>query len=127
MTTEILNLIVKSLKIKFPVATISRDLKISKGVVSEYLNGKKVPSNNFKELFENFYGIKTQNFDSKKEGSTYFLEKQGVKITIQEIVTFIVENEKVMKQNKTFMKFIQLEVERAENKTLKEFIARKGN
>lgn len=48
---------VSDLGIKFPVATVSRDLKISKGVVSEYLNGKKIPSDNFKKLFENFYEV----------------------------------------------------------------------
>jgi hypothetical protein len=57
MTSEILKLMVSDLGIKFPVATVSRDLKISKGVVSEYLNGKKIPSDNFKKLFENFYEV----------------------------------------------------------------------
>lgn len=65
MKENILKKIAEHLGIRFPIATFSKDLSFSKGVVSEYYNGKKAISNNFKERFENFYGIKFEDFEGK--------------------------------------------------------------
>lgn len=45
------------LKMRFPIAKISKDLGVSKSNVSEYYNGKKPMSENFKEQFNNFYKV----------------------------------------------------------------------
>lgn len=55
----------KALKMRFPGKTISSDLNISKGVVSEYLNGKKELSENFKIAFREFYKIDIDDFDDE--------------------------------------------------------------
>lgn len=65
MEKDILKKIAEHLHIRFPIATFSKDLGFSKGVVSEYYNGKKTISNNFKEHMENFYQIKFEDFQEK--------------------------------------------------------------
>lgn len=58
----ILKKAVKHLGIRFPNAQLVKDLGYSKGVVSEYLNNKKLPSEQFIESFENFYKIDLKSF-----------------------------------------------------------------
>jgi len=68
ITSEILNKMVADLGLRFPVAKISKDLRVSKGAVSEYLKGKKIPSGNFIKQFETFYKVKS--LDYIQEGNT---------------------------------------------------------
>lgn len=53
------------LKMRFPIAKISKDLGFSKSNVSEYYNGKREMSQNFKEQFENFYKIRLEDFENE--------------------------------------------------------------
>lgn len=55
---------VDSLKIRFPIADMERDLGFAKGQISQYYNGIKRPSRNFIETFEKHYGIKIEDFES---------------------------------------------------------------
>ena len=64
MSDSVLMKIAKKLKIRFPVAELSRELDYSKGVISQYYNGKKDMSENFKELLENKYNIKVADFEN---------------------------------------------------------------
>lgn len=63
MSESVLKKIVNHLRIRFPIAELSRELDYSKGVVSQYYNGKKEMSENFKELLENKYKINVQEFE----------------------------------------------------------------
>lgn len=49
--------VVDSMGFRFPISRISKDLQYSKGAVSEFYNGKKELSENFIELFNNFYEV----------------------------------------------------------------------
>lgn len=64
MSESVLKRITKSLGIRFPIAELSRELDYSKGVVSQYYNDKKEMSENFKELLENRYRIRVQDFEN---------------------------------------------------------------
>lgn len=64
MNETILKKIAKDLKMRFPSAQISNDLQYSKGVISQYLNGKRELSENFKEMFENFYNVKFSDYEN---------------------------------------------------------------
>lgn len=52
-----LEIAANKLKMRFPISQIAKDLGFSKGNVSEYYNGKREMSINFKEQFKNFYKI----------------------------------------------------------------------
>lgn len=67
MSNTLLRKIVEHLEIKFPVATISRELGYSNGVISEYLNGKKEVSDNFREKFERYYNVSFSDFENKSD------------------------------------------------------------
>nr|WP_299067079.1 hypothetical protein [uncultured Allomuricauda sp.] len=63
---KILERIANYLNIRFPVATFSKDLEYSKGVVSQYYNGKREISESFRKSFENYYNIKFSDFSDGK-------------------------------------------------------------
>lgn len=67
MGDTVLKKIADHLKIRFPVAELSRELDYAKGAVSEFLNGKKEMSENFKELLENKYSIKVSDFENETQ------------------------------------------------------------
>tara|TARA_R100001510_G_C7655524_1_gene214738 strand:+ start:1989 stop:2681 length:693 start_codon:yes stop_codon:yes gene_type:complete len=74
---------VKHLGIRFPNAQIVKDLGYSKGVVSEYLNNKKLPSEQFIEAFENFYKIDLKSFidsDVQKEPDAIWVNYERFKL-----------------------------------------------
>jgi hypothetical protein len=109
MTSEILKLMVSDLGIKFPVATVSRDLKISKGVVSEYLNGKKIPSDNFKKLFENFYEVYVVDYKDMND-TTKISAQQNIqnKLDLQfdgTLIPFQVIADHFVKNKEEFFKY----------------------
>jgi len=82
------------LKIKFPTAQISKDLNYSQGVISQYINGKREMSENFRAEFEKFYNIKFSDFEDKNENyqkdseilfSGYDKKINEIKIEIEEL------------------------------------------
>lgn len=92
---NILEKIAKDLNIRFPIARFSKDLEYSKGVISQYYNGKREISEEFKKKFENFYNIKFSNYENLSQeevlissdetidvlrnnnGNTYYLKDDG--------------------------------------------------
>ncbi len=49
--------ICKDLGMRFPIAQMNRDLGYSKGMISDYYNGKQEISSKFEETFKDFYKI----------------------------------------------------------------------
>ncbi len=105
MDSKLLNIIIEDLKIRFPVATISRDLQISKGIVSEYINNKKVPSQNFVKLFEKHYNIDVNTYQNEKTN----------KVTEEDLFALEVINrhDELMLKSKTYKGHIEGLIDKA--------------
>ncbi|MCF6347019.1 MAG: helix-turn-helix domain-containing protein [Flavobacteriaceae bacterium] len=89
-------------------------VNVSKNSVQLWETGKRNPSPNTVLLIQ-----------SLKEKHTKLVNKEvdsELLIQVQEVADFIVLNEGLMKNNKTFKLFLDREIERAENKVLKEFL-----
>jgi predicted transposase YbfD/YdcC len=105
MDSKLLNIIIEDLEIRFPVATISRDLNMSKGIVSEYINNKKVPSENFINLFEKHYKINSKNY----------LRNKKHQVTDEDLFALEIINrhEELMKKSKTYRGHIEGLIDKA--------------
>lgn len=97
--SKLLNKAVEKIGIRFPNAELARNLDYSKGVVSEYLKGKKMPSQNFIDSFEKFYHFSFEDFEQNEYGPDYNV-KYG--ISDIEIVEHIYRNKKRFLGMKTF-------------------------
>ncbi len=105
MDSKLLNKIIEDLGIRFPVATISRDLGMSKGIISEYINDKKQPSKNFIERFEKQYKINSKNYTNK----------ETLNVTDDDIFALEVINrhDDLMDKSKTYKMHIEGLIDRA--------------
>ncbi|MFC4230561.1 helix-turn-helix domain-containing protein [Parasediminibacterium paludis] len=59
----------KKLNLRFPIAELSEAMGFSKSVVSQFVSGKKLPSENFLNKFYDVYGKKLDEIDRKKEAA----------------------------------------------------------
>ncbi len=125
ITSEVLNKMVEDLGMRFPVATISRDLNISKGPVSEYLKGKKVPSSNFIKQFENFYKVNSLDYLKPKNNSVEkterLLSNEGLSEEHKQIINdaFLLNKSEVIKIP-AVRDFIETLVLKTENDLMRE-------
>jgi len=89
------------LGIRFPIAEFSRQLNMSKGVISEYYNNKKRVSENFIAKLENRYNIVFKTFldNTIQNKKLPVLKKGNIEITIKDILIFLIDNEKELIEN----------------------------
>lgn len=66
--------IANHLKIRFAIKEFAERLDYSPGTVSDYYNGKKELSHNFKQKLETAYGIKFEYFEEKNEEDEKVIE-----------------------------------------------------
>jgi len=104
-----LQIAVNKLGMRFPGKQLSQDLNISKGVVSEYLNGKRELSENFKSSFHNHYGIDLDKID---------VNDLTEDLKDDEVAEYIYQNIDRLKSNKRFRMWFDYEIEKAKNDLL---------
>jgi len=92
-------------------------VNVSKNSVQLWETGKRNPSPNTVLLIKSLNKKHTKSVDGKINSELL--------TQVQEVANFIVLNEELMKENKTFQLFLEREIERAENKVLKEFLLKK--
>jgi len=100
---------VNSLKLKFPVASLARKTKESKGNISDFLNGNKNPSDNFLKKFYDLFpnGFKDEQTSDEPEPETITAEKEPeyTSVYIQEIAGYkervVLLREVIAEKNKT--------------------------
>ncbi len=92
---------VSKLELRFPVAEIARKTGFSKGNVSEYLDGKKEPSENFlKKFYEKFYPPDKKHVPKSLElGDLETLERH-------EYITIIRNQSETIKSQQQTMQFL---------------------
>ena len=96
-------------------AEFAKLVNVTKNSVQLWESEKRNPSPNTVLLIKS---LKEKYTLSSYEG------EEGINIItkVQEVANFIVLNEDIMKENKTFKLFLEREIERAENKLLKDFL-----
>lgn len=91
----------KNLKLKRPVAEITRKTGISKGYVSEVLSKEKEPSENFLRLFY-------QKFIDNPENDDYELPLGDLRVTLKDYVDLLKEQtRKAEEREKQFIEIIK--------------------
>lgn len=93
---------------------MSKKMEFSKGVVSEYYNGKKPLSSNFIQKFEECYKISLDNFLLNEDSTIQSSENSIIteitldkdflkrKNEVAELVTFLNRNDKSLRKNDLF-------------------------